>query len=422
MPHPGHLVWPELTSRVRAIAAASLVTPPPGWVPLPATTALDRVEDAVVAWDGETIVYAGPLAGWQGDIDERFDGCTVAPGFVDAHTHLPFYGWRDDEFEARLAGRSYRDLHGEGGIARSARLLGQASDEEVLAFCRPLLAEMLEHGTTTVELKTGYGLSVEAELRQARLARRLAAEIPQTGTVTLLACHAVPEGLSRDEWMDAVVGELIPRAADEELADAVDIYVEDIAFTTEDLHRVAHAAGDAGLLLRVHADQLGYTGATESAAVHGARSADHLNHASAEGVAALADGPTVAGLLPASTLLLGAPPPPVGELVDAGAALAVATDFNPGTSPVLSMPEVIALACATYRLSPGQATVAATANPAWVLGLHDRVGTLAPGRRADLVILEGTDVRMVPYRPGHNPVVSTFVGGRPAQTAGRSAD
>ena len=367
--------------------------------------------DAVVAWEDDTVVYAGPGSGWEGDVAESFEGCTIVPGFVDAHTHLPFFGWRDDEFEARLAGRTYRDLHGSGGIPRSARLFAGASDDEILAFCRPLVREMLEHGTTTVELKTGYGLSLEDELRQARLARRLAQEIPQTATVTLLACHAVPPSLRREEWVDAVVERLIPRAATEGLVDAVDVYVEDIAFTSEDLRRVAGSAADAGLSLRVHADQLGHTGATEVAVELGARSADHLNHAGPEAVAALGAGTTVAGLLPASTLMLGTTPAPVADLVAAGASLALATDFNPGTAPVLSMPEVIALGCALYGLSPGRAVVAATANPAWVLGLHERVGTLEPGKRADLVVLEGTDVRMVPYRPGHNPVVAVVCGG-----------
>ena len=367
----------------------------------------------MVAWTGDTITYAGPRGGWDGEVDEWFDGCTAIPGFVDCHTHMPFMGWRDEEFEARLEGATYRDQHGEGGIHRSARMLAEASDDEVLAFGRPLLAEMLAHGTTAVEFKTGYGLTVEAEIRQARLARRLADEIRQTAVVTLLACHAVPPGIDRQAWVETVCRDLIPQASAEGLADAVDLYVEDIAFTTEDLERVAEAAQAAGLPLRVHADQLGPTGATEAAVRLGARSVDHLNHASPRGAGALAGGQTVGVLLPASTVLLGAAPPPMEELHRADAPLAIATDFNPGTSPVLSMPEAVALACARYRLAPLQALVAATANPAWVLGLHDALGSLAPGRRADLIVLDGPDFRRVPYRPGHNPVVQVVIGGEP---------
>jgi imidazolonepropionase len=384
--------------------------------PLPAIPdrAPEVIRDAVVAWEEDAIVYAGPRTGWDGDLDESFDGCTVVPGFVDCHTHLPFAGWRDDEFEARLAGASYRDLHGRGGIARSARMLAEASDDEVLDFCRRLAGEMLAHGTTALELKTGYGLSVEAELRHARLARRLADEIPQTAVVTLLGCHAVPEGIGRRQWVESVCEQLIPRAVEEALVDAVDVYVEDIAFTVEDLQRVAATAGDAGLPLRVHADQLGPTGAAEAAARLGARSADHLNHASVPAAAALAGSGSVAVLLPASTVLLRAQPPPVDRLVAAGVPLALATDFNPGTSAVLSMPEAIALGCAGYGLLPLQALLAATANAAWVLGLHEALGSLAAGRRADLVILDGPEFRRVPYRPGHNPVVQVVVDGSPA--------
>jgi imidazolonepropionase len=397
---------------VPALRCSTLVTCSSEDLPVrpPAVPAVMR--DGIVAWEGETITYSGPWSGWEADVDEDLAGRTVVPGFVDCHTHLPFFGWRDDEYEARLAGRTYRDLHDGGGIPRSARMLSEASDDEVMEFCRPLVAEMVAHGTTALELKTGYGLSVEGELRQARLARRLAEEAPQTCTVTLLACHAVPPGLDREAWVEVACRELIPRAAEEGLADAVDVYVEDIAFTVRDLERVAEVAGRVRLPLRVHADQLGNTGAAEAAARLAARSADHLNHIGEEGVRALGGADTAAVLLPASTLQLGSEPPPIRALREAGVALALATDFNPGTSAVLSMPEAIALGCARYRLSPLEALVGATANGAWVLGLHDRLGSLAPGKRADLVVLEGEDVRMVPYRPGHNPVVRSFVGGQ----------
>jgi imidazolonepropionase len=396
-----------------AIAATNLATPSPdleqvrGDGPWPAESA-----EQAVAWEDGVITYVGPADGLPGVEPEWFEGCTIAPGFIDCHTHVPFAGWRADEFEARLSGASYRELHGEGGIYRSARMLAAASDDEVLAFCRSLVQEMAEHGTTALELKTGYGLSVEAELRQARLARRLSEEAPQTCSVTLLACHAVPEGMERADWVRVVCDELIPAAARERLVDAVDVYVEDIAFSVDDLAAVARCASDAGLPLRCHADQLGPSGAAEAAVALAARSADHLNHVSATGIAALGGAPaTVAVLLPTSTLFLGSSPPDVRALLDAGAAVAIATDFNPGTSPVLSMPEAIATACSLYGLRPLEALAAATVNASTVLGFAPGRGTLAPGRPADLVVLDGDAFRMVPYRPGHNPVVRTFVDG-----------
>ncbi len=398
-----------------AIAADLLVTPT-GTVPARGDD-LGRpsaIPDAAVAWRDGRITYAGPARGLPPEAgDPRpFPGSTLVPGFVDAHTHLPFYGWRADEFEARLSGVSYRDLHGEGGIARSARLLAAAEDDAVLAFCRPLVREMQEHGTTALEMKTGYGLSIEAELRQARLARRLAVEADVRACLTLLVAHAIPEGVRREAWVGLVCEELIPAAASEGLADAVDVYVEDIAFGIEDLGAVAEAAGRHGLPLRVHADQLGPSGAAEEAVRLRARSADHLNHVSDAGIRALGEADTVALLLPASSFSMGLPPAPARRLIEAGAAVAIATDFNPGTSAVLSMPEAIAFACSLYRLTPAEALSAATLNAAAVLGIADRTGTLEPGKSADVLVLEGVGVANIPYRPGHDPVVAAYAQGR----------
>ena len=405
---------PERRPASGALLASTVVTPR-GRAPVRGSELGEPllIERGTVAWQEGVITYVGPAEGLPVDVrPEVLDGCTIAPGFVDCHTHLPFVGWRADEFEARLAGTSYRDLHGGGGIFRSSRLLAEASDEEAIAFCGPLVAEMAAHGTTALELKTGYGLSIESELRQARLARRLAEEIPQRCAVTLLACHAVPPETVRADWVRAVCSQLIPAAAAEGLIDAIDVYVEDIAFTVEDLAAVAEAAAAVGVPLRCHADQLGPSGAAAAAAALGARSADHLNHVSTEGIAALGRGDTAAVVLPTSTFSLRAAPPPVRSLVGAGAALAISTDFNPGTSASLSMPEAVTMACISYGLAPHEALTASTLNAAWVLGMSDELGSLEIGKRADIVVLEGEAFRQVPYRPGHNPVLRTYVDGR----------
>jgi imidazolonepropionase len=418
------LIEPEHAPDRDPVASGVLFTPrlatPTGSAPKPASEMArpDVTEDAALAWSDGVVTYAGPA--WAlppsdrpaDGVEVHVDGAVV-PGFVDCHTHLPFFGWRADEFESRLSGLSYRDVQGRGGgIYRSSRLLAEASDEQVIEFCLPLADEMLAHGTTAFEMKSGYGLSVEGELRQLRLARALAERAAQSVSVTLLACHAVPEGWERSAWVQAACRDVIPVAAEEGLADAVDVYVEDIAFDLDDLEQVAGAAREHGLRLRVHADQLGHSSAAEAAVRLGAASADHLNNAGPEGVAALGDGSTVAVLLPVSTLFIGAVRPPAEELVAAGAALALATDFNPGTSPCLSMPEVLSAGSALYRIAPLTGLTAATLNAAHVLGMSDRLGSLEPGKRADFVVLDAEDPAMVAYRPGHDPVAEVWLGGR----------
>ena len=405
-------------SRAGALAAprlATVTTDPPV---RGAALTVDLAEDAAVAWDEDGVLtYVGPIGGMPAnapDPEQLPPGTWLAPGFVDCHTHLPFVGWRADEYAARLAGASYAGVQGEGGgIPRSARMLAEAPDEEVLAFSEALAGEMLAHGTTAFECKTGYGGSVEGELRQARLARTLAGRVAQTCTVTLLPCHAVPPGWTREDWVRAATTEIIPAAAGEGLADAIDIYVEpSIAFSLGDLALVAEVAVTHGLALRVHADQLEDGETAAAAAALGAVGVDHLNHASLDGVTALGASTSSASvLLPASTFCLGAAPAPARELVAAGAAVALATDANPGTSPVVSMPETIAIGCRLYGLSPPEALAAATANAASVLGLAGRLGRLAPGLRADVLVVEGDGPEHLAYRPGHDPVLQTYVAG-----------
>jgi imidazolonepropionase len=340
-------------------------------------------------------------------------GCTLVPGFVDPHTHLPFYGWRADEDAARLQGTRYETIHAEeGGIFRSARLLREASDDEVLDFSLGVAASMLRNGTTTFEMKSGYGLEVEQELRQLRLAKEIAARVPQTTRTTCLAAHAVPKGETQGSWVGKAAAEVVAVAAAESLATACDIYVETIAFYLEHAARLATAAEEHGLDMRVHADQLADNQTASFAARWNFRSADHLNHTSPEGVADLADSETAAVLLPGATFtLMQAKKPPARDLVDSGAIVALGSDFNPGTSPVHSMPFVIALACRTYGLRPFEALAAATVNAAYVLRLEDEIGRIQEGRRADIVVLDAPSFDHVTYRPDLNHVAAVVCGG-----------
>jgi imidazolonepropionase len=373
------------------------------------------VEDGVLFAMDERFVPSGGAA----DVTFDASGCTVVPGFVDCHTHLPFFGWRADEDAARLSGVRYESLHGrEGGIFRSARLLAEASDEEVLAFSHARAAEMLSTGTTTFETKSGYGLTVEQELRQLRLAHRLAANVPQHVTTTCLAAHAVPPGRSEGEWIGIASEELLPEVSDEGLAGACDIYVETIAFSLEHAARLHEKARSLGLRMRVHADQLSDGQAASFAARWGFDTADHLNHSSADAVGDLAEAGTVAVLLPGATFTLRqSKKPPARDLVSRGAIVALGSDLNPGTSPVHSMPFVIALACRLYGLRPLEALAAATVNAAAALGLDGELGRLDPGYRADAVVLDVPSTDHLAYRPDRNPVLAVVCGGRLAHLA-----
>jgi imidazolonepropionase len=350
-------------------------------------------------------------------------GCTVVPGLVDCHTHLPFFGWRADEDAARLSGERYETLHRrEGGIYRSARMLAEARDGDVLAFGERLAASMLRHGTTTFETKSGYGLSVPAELRQLRLARAMSERVPQQVVHTCLAAHAVPKESSQGEWIGRAAEELLPRAAAEGLAGACDLYVESIAFALEHAARLAEAASSLGLRMRIHADQLEDGQAGAFAARWAFATADHLNHTSADAVGDLAASDTVAVLLPGATFTLRqAKRPPARSLIDQGAIVALGSDLNPGTSPIHSLPFVIALACRLYGLRPLEALAGATVNAAAALGLEG-TGHLEPGARADLVVLDLPSFDEIAYRPDDNPVIAVVCGGEVAWTAPRARD
>jgi imidazolonepropionase len=344
-------------------------------------------------------------------VDAR--GCALIPGFVDCHTHLPFAGWRADEYERKVRGDAYEDIaRAGGGIAASARALRESSDEQVLAQSRALAAEMLAAGTTTFECKSGYGLSREGEMRQLRLAAELGAAVAQTTTTTALLAHAVPPGHTSDSWMQEVEA-MVPVLAARGDAGAVDIFVESIAFSNEHLALMGALASANGLALRAHVEQLSTTRSVAVALAAGARSVDHLSRIHPDDVAPLAGADCAAVLLPGAEFLNDERRAPARALLDAGAIVVLATDLNPGTSPVLSLPVVVGLGVRMYGLTSREALAAVTLNAAWTLGLDGDRGSLEPGKRADLVLLD-CPIEHVAYRFARNPVVATFVAGRPA--------
>ncbi|HWH27539.1 MAG TPA: imidazolonepropionase [Mycobacteriales bacterium] len=349
-------------------------------------------EDGVVAWTGPAA--RAPAA------DQRLDaggGCVV-PGFVDAHTHLVFAGDRSAEFEARLAGRPYA----AGGIRTTVASTRAASTEELLASASRLAAEALRSGTTTIEVKSGYGLDVATERRLLDVAAQL------TPHRTFLGAHVVPDGADRAEYVDLVCGQMLDAVAD--VATAVDVFCEDGAFDGEESHAVLEAGRDRGLDLHVHANQLGPGPGARLAAELGAASADHCTHLSDDDVGALVDASVVTVLVPGAEFSTRSAYAPARRLLDAGAVVALATDCNPGTSFTTSLPFVVALACRELAMTPGEALRAVTAGGAAALR-RDDVGHLRVGARADLVVLDAPSEVFLAYRPGVDLVRSVVRGG-----------
>ena len=338
-------------------------------------------------------------------------GCTLLPGFVDCHTHLPFAGWRAQEYEQKVTGVPYEEIaRAGGGIASSARALRETPDEAVLQQARELAGEMLVTGTTTFECKSGYGLSREGELRALKLATELGRSVDQETTRTALLAHAIPKGYTADTWMDEVAA-MVPEAA-QAGATALDIFVESIAFGLEQLDRMGTLASGHNLLLRAHVEQFTTMRSVPVALKHNARSLDHLSVIHPDDIQPLASSNTAAVLLPGAEFMNREATAPARELIDAGAIVVLATDANPGTSPIFSLPTIIGLGVRRYGLNTKEALLAATLNAAYVIDRAHETGSIETGKRADLVLLDGPPEHIA-YRLGRNPVAAAFVAGEP---------
>jgi imidazolonepropionase len=380
---------------------------------------IHAVSEAALAWQNGQIRWAGPEANlpFEYGADESFDagGRLVVPGLVDCHTHLAFAGWRGGEFEQRILGRSYLEIaEAGGGILSTVRATRAASQEDLYERSGLFLDGMLTLGVTTVECKSGYGLSLEEELKQLTVYRQLAEAGPARIVPTLLAAHVVPPEYREDRrgYVDLVVEEIIPHAAAEGLARCCDVFLEESAFTREEARRILEAGIDAGFLGKLHADQLTDGGGARLAADVGAISADHLECISEEGIQAVADAGVVAVSLPIATLYLNQEPMPARRLIDAGAAVAVATDFNPGSAPSYHLPFAMTLACNLQRMTPAEALKGATIYAARSVGLEDRVGSLEPGKAADFAVIDAPDVDHWLYHLRPNACVATVIGGQ----------
>jgi len=367
---------------------------------------------------GERIAWAGPASGVPEAAEQTWSagGRLVTPGLVDCHTHLVFGGDRSGEWEQRLAGAGYEAIAASGGgIAATVRATRAAGDDELLDGAVARAAALAARGVTTVEVKSGYGLDLDTELRMLRVARRIPDRVPVDVVTTFLGAHVVPPELEgdADRYLDRVCDEVLPAVAAEGLADAVDAFCERMAFTAGQLDRLLAAATRLGLPVKLHADQLSDGDGAALAARHGALSADHLEHTSPAGVAALAAAGTVAVLLPgAAYVLRDEAVPPVDTLRAAAVPMAVATDCNPGTAPLVSLPLALHLACTRFGLTVAEAIAGATVHAARALGRAGEIGTIAPGALADLVVWDADHPAQIVYWMGLDPVLAVVKRGR----------
>jgi len=382
-----------------------------------------EIRQGALAAQGRKIVWVGRERDLPAPADDLalevvdLQGRWVTPGLVDCHTHLVFAGDRSGEFEARLRGATYEEIARSGGGIRTTMLATrEASEEDLVRGASRRLAELRSEGVTTLEVKSGYGMETDTELRMLRAARRLGTDHSVHVQTSLLGAHVLPPEFEgrREAYLELIREEMIPLAVQEKLADAVDAFCDEIAFTPAECESVLLAGRRAGLALRLHADQLSDQGGATLAARLGARSADHLERTSPQGVAAMAAAGTVAVLLPGAFYFLKDDhPPPVPRFRDAGVPMAVATDMNPGSSPVSSILAVMNLGCLLLGLTPEEALRGVTLNGARALGLGGSRGSLERGKLADLAIWEIDHPRELSYWMGRNPCVGVVKAGEP---------
>jgi imidazolonepropionase len=388
---------------------------------------LSIIEDGAMLVSGDLIERVGTRAEVEPLIESGTEvldagGRVVLPGFVDAHAHPVFAGHRADEFERRAEGATYQEIAAAGGgIRASVRRTRAATEDELFEASRRRAQWFLRTGTTTVEAKSGYGLTVEDELKMLRVVRRLDAETPLRFVPTFLGAHEVPEEYRerRGEYVRLVKEEMLPRVARERLAEFCDVFCEGKVFGVEESREILTAARGHGLGLRVHADQLSLSGGARLAAELGAKTADHLEHADAEGIEALRAAGVQPVLLPGSVYALGSRQYPAArEMIGRGLAVVLATDFNPGSSPTPSMTMVLSLASTQMRMTPAEALTAATVNAAHSLDRGHSCGTLEGDKLADFVIHDCADYRELSYFFGVEHAHAVYVGGRPAYRRG----
>ena len=372
------------------------------------------VENGRIAVIGKRADVEAKLAGKIADIEIDLEGAAVIPGFVDPHTHACFAARRESEFSMRLAGRPYLDiLKAGGGILSSVRSVRAASEDELFRFSRKLLETTLHYGTTTMEIKSGYGLDMESELKMLRVIGRLGREMPQSVVPTFMGAHAIPEEHKADpeSYVRLLCDEMLSAVVSQGIAKFCDIFCEDGVFSVEQSRRILKKAQELGMPIKIHADEVHDLGGAVLAGELRARSAEHLLAASDAGIASMAKGGVVAVLLPATAYSLKKNFARARTMIEQNVPVALATDLNPGSCFCESMPFVFSLAVMGMNLTPEEALTGATLNSAWAIGMEKEVGSLEPGKLADFIVLDGEGPAVLAYASGARPIRSVWKRG-----------
>lgn len=381
---------------------------------------LNIIEDAYLAIEDGVIVDFGKMEDWPGISDwgnlEIIDaeGKFVLPGFVDSHTHLVYAGSREREFEDRINGLTYQEIFERGGgILNSAKKLAAASEDELIEAALKRLNEIISYGTVAVEIKSGYGLSTETEIKMLRVIKKLKELSPIPIKATFLGAHAVPAGMQKSEYINLIIQEMIPKVAGEKLADYIDVFCENGYFTQQETELILNEGKKHGLIPKVHANQLSINGGVQAGVNTQAVSVDHLEYVEEEEINCLKNSNTMPTLLPGAAFFLSLPDPPARKMIDAGLPVALASDFNPGSSPIGNMHFMISYACIKFKMTPQEAIYAATLNSAYAMGLEKELGSIAIGKKGSIIITkEIPSLAYFPYAFGSNLIDQVIIEGK----------
>ncbi|MGE0772538.1 MAG: imidazolonepropionase [Cyclobacteriaceae bacterium] len=409
------MAWDILIKNIKGLVQVRESTP--GYVAGLAMNELPIIENAFLAIEGERITAYGPMKTLERSAAAQVidaAGCFVLPGFVDSHTHLVFAASREEEFEMKIKGASYADIAARGGgILNSARKLQQTSEDELFERTLNRAHEIMRQGTTAVEIKSGYGLTTKDEMKMLRVARRIGGATPLTVKTTFLGAHAVPKEISKPDYIKLIIQEMIPAIADEKLADYIDVFCEEGFFTEDETVRITEEGKKYGMRPRIHANQLHRSGGVQAGVKVNAISVDHLETMGEEEIELLKGSDTLPTALPGAAFFLNMPFPPARKLIEAGLPLAIASDYNPGSSPSGNMSFMMSLACIKMKMTPAEAVNAATMNTAGALEILDDHGSITVGKLANIIITKPMpSLAFLPYSYGSQLVDQVVVKGR----------